>query len=64
MGERKARVGVEKEMIGFTHTGRKASLPMTPPESPWNGPVGDADVPVLNGVSEESRTVLLYVGRM
>ncbi|KAK8866179.1 hypothetical protein IAR55_001330 [Kwoniella newhampshirensis] len=59
------------DMVGVNWTGRKASLPMTPPLSPWTGPVNDigrsqnVDQPareVCVGLPE--RVVLLFVGRI
>ena len=64
--------------IGLHHEGRKASLPLTPPESPAVGPVGHAQTQnevdsVLSSEpgdidielqSPPARVVFLYVGRM
>jgi hypothetical protein len=52
--------------MGVNHQGRKASLPLTPPMSPWVSAV-QSEVfaepePMTLGLPE--RVVLLYVGRV
>jgi len=54
--------------FGVTHGGRKASLPITPPDTPL---VSAVDATMARGLREEElgeefarRVVLLYVGRM
>ena len=62
-------VEVKMKDVGVHHTGRKASLPITPPETPEMVAV-DAkdgeDVKLSKEIHSNppSRVVLLYVGRM
>ena len=53
--------------MGLNHQGRKVSLPLTPPASPWVKAAGEVvgePEPLDMGGEPAPRVVLLYVGRM
>lgn len=73
IGEAPGRVSVDltnSKVVGVHHSGRKTSLPLTPPASPIVVPAGDvgqtqpftAEPMAIN--SAPSRVCLLYVGRV
>lgn len=53
----------DSKPIGTHWRGRQASLPLTPPLTPWSGPVDHYTVPAPNSVLP-ARVILLYVGRI
>lgn len=64
-----AKLGKTENFIGYNFQGRKASLPLTPPESPAIMPVGSASVTAgiprtASPSTADERCVLLYIGRM
>jgi hypothetical protein len=50
--------------MGVNHQGRKVSLPLTPPASPWVAPVQGEVYGEPDAMTLSQRVVLLYVGRM
>jgi glycosyltransferase involved in cell wall biosynthesis len=54
---------VESQEVGTHWRGRQASLPLTPPLTPWTGPVDQITTPPPAS-QLPTRVVLLYVGRI
>ena len=64
-----AKLDGMESFIGYNFQGRKASLPLTPPESPAIMPLGSAAIGAgvprsASPSAADERCVLLYIGRM